>query len=82
VFISKIIAFLSLQTHVIFFLPKNANSAVLDVHSVTLFGICKGEHLTALAKGVTADPQAVNFFNNQSNTPAVGKPKAYLNVLF
>jgi carbamoylphosphate synthase small subunit len=55
---------------------------VRDVHSVTLFGICKGQHLTALANGVTADPQAVNFFNNQNNTPAVGKPKAYLNVLF
>ena len=37
---------------------------------------------TALAGGVSADPAAVSFFANQNNTPAAGRPKAYLNVLF
>lgn len=36
----------------------------------------------ALSNGVLNDPNAINFFNNQNNNPAAGKPKAYLNVLF
>ena len=37
---------------------------------------------TALASGVSADPAAVSFFANQNSTPAAGRPKAYLNVVF
>ena len=36
----------------------------------------------ALAQGVGVDPAVVSFFTNQNNSPATGKPRAYLNVLF
>jgi RHS repeat-associated protein len=62
------------------------NTLVTGLASVLANSIGSGALLkgagTSLANGVSADPQAVNFFNNQNNTPAAGKPKAYLNVLF
>ena len=36
----------------------------------------------ALAQGVGVDPAVISFFTNQNNSPASGKPPAYLNVLF
>jgi len=36
----------------------------------------------ALAQGVGVDPAVIPFFTNQNNSPATGKPRAYLNVLF